>query len=186
MKEKEVNLRNLFSYYRGEGNPDGAIMPKSEVHISPNDRGFVFADGVYEVIRTYSGKLFRLEQHLVRLQRSLSGVRIVVPDVNAIGDIARELIARNGLQKVDATVYIQITRGVCPRAHAFPCVPVLPTIYVETNRLVPMTDGMSKGVGAITVPDIRWGRVDIKSIALLPNVLARQQAVEQGVYEAGS
>jgi D-alanine transaminase len=159
-------------------------MPKERVCISPNDRGFLFADGVYEVMRSYEGRLFQVEEHLRRLRRSLDAIRVVFDGLAGIGRIAQELLVRNGLTECDATVYVQVTRGACPRAHSFPCTPVMATVYMEATRFEPETGVLEPGVTAITVPDIRWGRVDIKSVALLPNVLARQAAVEHGVFEA--
>jgi D-alanine transaminase len=144
----------------------------------------MFADGVYEVIRSYEGKLFRLEEHLCRLKQSLAAVRIDLADLSTVGSIARALIEKNDLQAGDATVYVQITRGVCARAHAFPPEPVMPTVYLEAARLGPRTDDLERGVAVITLADSRWGRCDIKSIGLLPNVLACQLAVEHGVAEA--
>jgi D-alanine transaminase len=164
--------------------PEGAIRLKPEVRISPNDRGFMFADGVYEVLRSYQGRLFCPREHFARLQRSLAGVRIEFPDFVQLEQAARELIARNGLEQCEATVYIQITRGAAPRQHGFPPVTVPKTVYMETARVEPVPEHEAEGVAVITVPDIRWARCDLKTVALLPNVLARQLAIDAGAYEA--
>ena len=187
-------------YYRSAGFPAGGLIPKDEAAISPNDRGFLFADGVYEVMRSYSGRLFRPGEHLARLAHSLEVVRIPFSDTAGLTTVARELLRRNGLDLCDATVLIQVTRGVSPRMVAAPREPLLPTVYVETSRLEPeiagtvprrvgrrRSMGLSPdfaGVSVITVPDTRWSRCDVKAIGLLPNVLARFQATEAGADEA--
>jgi len=170
--------------FQSEDVPGGAILRRSRVRISPNDRGFMFADGVYEVVRSYSGRFFRLKEHLRRLRLSLKSTRIEFKSLDAIEPGARELLRLNRLDKGDATVYVQITRGAYPRQHAFPARPVIPTFYVEVNRLKPYRQEMETGVRVITVPDIRWSRCDIKSIALLGNVLAAQQACAKRAFEA--
>ena len=144
----------------------------------------MFADGVYEVIRTYKGKFFHLPEHLKRLKRSLEAVRINYRSMTKIESVVRELLKRNNLQKKDASIYIQITRGVWFRSHAFPPEPVLPTVYIEASSFVPHDYDAGKGVAVITASDIRWGRCDIKSIGLLANVLARQRAVDNNAAEA--
>jgi len=164
--------------------PGGAILRKSRVRISPDDRGFMFADGVYEVIRSYHGRFFHLREHLRRLRHSLKSTRIEFKGIAAIEPGAQELLRLNHLLNRDATVYIQITRGVCPRQHAFPAKPVIPTFYMEVNRFQPYEQELESGVDVITVPDIRWSRCDIKSLALLGNVLAAQQAKQKGAFEA--
>jgi D-alanine transaminase len=170
--------------FQSEDVPRRAILRKSKVRISPDDRGFMFADGVYEVIRSYSGRFFHLKEHLRRLGHSLKSLRIEFKELDAIETSARELLRKNGLENGDATVYVQITRGVYPRQHAFPARLVVPTFYVEVNRLKPCRQEMETGVKVITVPDIRWSRCDIKSIALPGNVLAAQQACMKGAFEA--
>jgi D-alanine transaminase len=144
----------------------------------------MFADGVYEVIRSYSGRLFHPKEHLRRLEHSLESAEIEFKGLDAIEPQACELLRLNHLETGDATAYIQITRGVHPRQHAFPARPVIPTFYLEVNRLVPHRQEMETGVKVITVPDIRWSRCDIKSIALLGNVLAAQQARARRAFEA--
>ncbi|HJX17585.1 MAG TPA: aminotransferase class IV, partial [Acidiferrobacterales bacterium] len=147
------------------------------------DRGFVFADGVYEVIPAYGGRLFRLPQHLARLDNSLAGIRLSNPlaarDWQAV--FTRLVEAGGG---GDQSVYLQVTRGPAERDHAFPKQST-PTVFAYSQALkYPEPAQLAAGVAAITVPDIRWQRCDIKAIALLPNVLMRQQATEQGAAEA--
>lgn len=173
-----------WAYYKGKNAPKGIFLPKDRVCISPNDRGFMFGDGAYEVVRTYYGKLFNLPEHLKRFKRSLDALRIDASDIPLIETAVKEILKRNNLQTGDATIYIQVTRGIWRRSHAFPTEPVQPTVYVEASRFIPHKDDAKKGVDAITVNDIRWARCDIKAIGLLPNVLARQQAVENGAAEA--
>ena len=163
---------------------NGHFIPKEDVKISPDDRGFLFADGVYEVIRSYDGRLFKAENHLNRMDRSLRELRIDGPDEESLRDIAEKLIPYNHFGDGDAVLYIQITRGVAPRRHSFPDKETRPTIYACPSPLQPPEEKWESGVKVILVPDIRWARCDIKSVALLPNVLASQQAVERGAEEA--
>jgi len=162
---------------------NGNYLPKDQVRISPDERGFLFGDGIYEVVRTYGGRLFALDAHLARLRFGVCELGINGVDVNALGDAAAELLRRNDLTSGDATVYFQVTRGAAPRTHHFPDPPVPPTVYLQAARFTPKLDP-AKGVAAITVPDIRWARCDIKTIQLLPNVLANQQARAAGVGDA--
>ena len=158
---------------------NGDYLPLSEAKISVLDRGFLFGDGVYEVIPVYSGKPLRLEAHLKRLTNSLEGIRIAPP---LTGAKCEEIIARLLDGTEDQYVYLQITRGVSPkRDHAFPKEPVSPTIFAMCNPIAPLPQG---GVSAITVEDTRWHRCDIKAITLLANILGRQDAVEQSAAEA--
>jgi D-alanine transaminase len=163
---------------------NGKFIAKEEVFISPDDRGFLFADGVYEVICSYNGKLFKLEEHLHRLKRSLNEIQMAVPPMKQLQDIAKELISRNGLSTVRATIYIQITRGAAPRSHLFPDTDTPSTVYATASPFRPFYQEGEIGVKVITLPDIRWGRCDIKSVCLLPNVLASQQAKTKGATEA--
>ena len=158
---------------------NGDYLPLSEAKISVLDRGFLFGDGVYEVIPVYSGKPLRLEAHLKRLTKSLEEIRIAPP---LTGAQCEEIIARLLDGTEDQYVYLQITRGVSPkRDHAFPKEPVSPTIFAMCNPIAPLPQG---GVSAITVEDTRWHRCDIKAITLLANILGRQDAVEQSAAEA--
>mgnify|MGYP001076566341 CR=1 FL=1 len=163
---------------------NGQFMPKEEVKISPDDRGFLLGDGVYEVIRSYSGRLFKVEEHIRRLARSLRELRIEGVDTEALKGIAEELIEYNELERGDAKLYVQVTRGVAPRRHSFPDGETSPTVYATASAFQPPRGKWEHGVKVILVPDIRWARCDIKSVALLPNILANQQAKERGAEEA--
>ena len=159
---------------------DGAFGPLEDIRISPLDRGFLFGDGVYEVIPVYAGRLFRAGAHLDRLERSLGEVRIQDPLGRAgWGALLEELVERNG--GGHQAVYLQVTRGAAPRDHAFPG-GVAPTVFAMT-RVIDV-DSDTPPLRAITRPDIRWTRCDIKSVALLPNVLMRQEAQDAGASEA--
>jgi D-alanine transaminase len=162
---------------------NGTFVPKGEVRLTPDDRGFLFGDGVYEVARTYGGKLFALDRHLARLRYSLDQMRIRGGEIEKVPDVFRQLLERNQLDKKDAVVYLQVTRGTAPRTHAFPNPQVSPTVYGYAAPIVPKFDP-EKGVAAICVPDTRWARCDIKSISLVANCLANQEAAEAGVFEA--
>ncbi|HUF27338.1 MAG TPA: D-amino acid aminotransferase [Gemmatimonadaceae bacterium] len=163
---------------------NGRFIDSSEARVSVEDRGFLFADGVYEVIRIYEGRPFLMDPHMARLRDGLAAIRIAGADVDAIPDIADRLLRDNGLAAGEATIYIQVTRGQAPRAHAFPP-EAEPTVYVATPpfRGHPAAY-FEEGTAAVTVPDTRWSRCDIKSIALLPNVLANQAAKERDAFEA--
>ncbi|MGC2413392.1 MAG: D-amino-acid transaminase [Stellaceae bacterium] len=154
---------------------------QAAVHIE--DRGFQFADGVYEVIAVRGGGLVDAERHLYRLKRSLGELRIPAPLGDAaINIVLREVIRRNGVDT--GIVYLQITRGGAPRDHAFPKA-VKPTLVVTARRSrLPDPRLGEDGIAIITIPDIRWQRCDIKSVALIANVLGKQQAREAGAYEA--
>jgi D-alanine transaminase len=162
---------------------NGRFMALEDVKISVEDRGFQFGDGVYEVVRTYGGAPFRLREHLQRLQRSVHALALPMPfTLDEWSDVVLEGVKRAGYP--EHKIYIQITRGVSPRDHAFPghrdatCVMTVRELHDLDPAL------RRSGVSAMTTPDLRWGRCDIKSLNLLPNVLARQQAKEAGVFEA--
>jgi D-alanine transaminase len=153
------------------------------VHI--DDRGYQFADGIYEVCLVIGGRYWDMEGHLARMERSLSALRIRMPmGVASLKVVMNEVLRRNRLS--DALVYIQVTRGVAPRNHPFPADEVAPALVMTARRFdLDHSDAQAAtGVSVITAPDIRWGRVDIKSISLLPNVLAKQAGVEAGAAEA--
>jgi D-alanine transaminase len=164
---------------------NGDYLPQPEARVSVEDRGFLFADGVYEVARIYEGHIFLLERHLERLRFGLGELRIRDDVVSQIPGIAARLLDQNNLHTGDATLYIQITRGAAPRAHAFPPLDTPPTTFLIAKpfRNHPASC-WQQGVPTVTVADTRWSRCDIKSIALLPNVLANQQAKEAGAFEA--
>jgi D-alanine transaminase len=163
---------------------NGRFLDKSEVRIDPEDRGFMLADGTYEFVRIYNGRPFRLREHLRRFANSLSQIRMALPADADFEAVAGELIRRNGMDRAESALYLQITRGAAPRRHPFPDPAVPPTIYAALVPVTPPEDKWRDGVAAITVPDLRWGRCDIKSIGLLPNVLAAQRAAEAGAEEA--
>jgi D-alanine transaminase len=163
---------------------NGEFVDKDEVRISPDDRGFVFGDGVYEVLRAQDGAFFRADDHFARLRRSLDHVRIRGIDVEALRDAVRALLPKNDLQDGPAKVYLQITRGAAPRQHAFPDDSVEPTVYARANPLAPPVEKWTQGVKVVLRPDQRWARCDVKSLNYLPNVLANQAAQEAGAYEA--
>jgi D-alanine transaminase len=161
---------------------NGEFLPLSQARIPVLDRGFIFGDGVYEVIPVYARRPFRLGEHLRRLQYSLDGIRLANP--YAEGEWVRlieELIAR--CPHRDQSLYLQVTRGVAKRDHAFPK-DTPPTVFMMTNVLsTPSAEAVEKGVAAVSAEDDRWLRCDIKSIALLGNVLLRQRAVDAGAAE---
>jgi D-alanine transaminase len=160
------------------------ILPLEEAYISPFDRGFLFADGVYESIRTYNGKLFRFKDHLDRLKRSLKEIRIDFKEFDSLENIIYDLIKKNKIEG-EALVYLQITRGsVIPRTHSFPKEKILPTLFISVKKFNEDNDEQSRGVKVILQEDIRWLRCDIKSISLLPIVLASQKATEENAVEA--
>lgn len=161
---------------------NGQYLEKDRVRISPDDRGFVFGDGIYEVMRTYDGRLFRAEDHLRRMEYSLEALYMDGPSPETVLGIADELMRENDL--TDAVVYIQITRGVAERRHAFPDETPPPTVYARVKPPTEEPEKHQKGVAALLVPDLRWARCDIKSISLLPNVLASSRAKEGGFEEA--
>jgi D-alanine transaminase len=162
---------------------NGAFLSPDAAKVSVFDRGFIFGDGVYEYIPVFGQRLFRLPQHLARLEASLREVRIPNPLTPAQWrEMFDRLIAGNDTD--DQSIYIHITRGVAPRDHGFP-ENVTPTLFVYAQPLkYPTTEQLAQGVAAITTHDIRWGRCDIKAIALLANALLRQQAIEAGAAEA--
>ncbi len=159
---------------------NGEFQPLEETRISPLDRGFLFADGVYEVIPVYAGRLFRADAHLDRLERSLASIRIADPlGRTGWNTLLDGIIERNG--GGHQAVYLQVTRGAAPREHGFPG-SVAATVFAMTRIL----DGQPQilPINAVTRPDIRWTRCDIKSVALLPNVLMRQEAADASAAEA--
>jgi D-alanine transaminase len=162
---------------------NGSFLSKDEVKISPDDRGFLFADGVYEVVRWYEGAFFDMESHVARLKRSMKEIRISWPDADAFPSIAGELITRNNLQLKPSLIYLQVTRGSAKRTHAFPSPPVEPTVYCYAWGFKPATELISSGIETILRDDPRWNRCDIKSISLLPNILYFQEAIEAGTME---
>ena len=164
---------------------NGQYLPKSEITISPDDRGFLFADGLYEVIRAYDGVLFRTDDHIRRLNRGAFYLRLPVQDFSYLATVGQDLIEKNGLAG-DATVYIQVTRGAAPRKHGFPDPATPLTVFAEAKAFDPEKGrgDRENGIATITVADQRWARCDLKTVGLTANVLANQQAMEAGVKEA--
>jgi D-alanine transaminase len=164
---------------------NGQFLPLAEAGISPLDRGFLYGDGVYEVIPVYSRRAFRIEEHLKRQQATLAGIKLANPlDLAGWTAVVEQLIAAAPWD--DQSIYLQVTRGADnKRDHAFPLPGVAPTVFAFASPLVtPSAETRALGVAAITVADQRWARCDLKVISLLANVLARQQAVEAGCAEA--
>ena len=164
---------------------NGSYGPLSDAAVSVEDRGFQFADGVYEVWSVFDGRMADYDGHMTRLARSLTELRIPIPMTReSLTVVLKETIRRNRVR--DGIVYLQVTRGAARRDHPFPA-PGTPPSVIVTSRSVDQTKAEAmarKGVAVITQPDIRWGRCDIKTVGLLPNVLAKQAAREQGAYEA--
>ena len=169
--------------YLRTGDFNGQLTPLSEAKIPVLDRGFIFGDGVYEVIPMYARRLFRAKQHIARLFRSLNAIAIPNPHTEEewmalVGKVAAAYPAD------DQLIYIQVTRGVARRAHAFPK-DATPTVFIMTNALsVPAAEVREKGIACVSAEDVRWLRCDIKSTSLLGNVLAAQYASEQSAVEA--
>jgi D-alanine transaminase len=164
---------------------NGRYRPLSEAMIHVEDRGFQFSDGVYEVCEVRGGRLVDERRHMARLKRSLDAVRIELPmSLAALGIVLRETVRRNRVR--DGLVYLQVTRGAARRDHGFPPAGTAPGMVVTARSLDPARGERiaAEGIAVITVPDNRWARVDIKAVSLLPNVLAKQVAREQGAREA--
>ena len=163
---------------------DGRFIAKAEVRVSPDDRGFLLGDGIYEVAAAYDGRFVALDKHMDRLRRSLRESRIDDTIADPLETVFQELLERNGFaESGKAMVYLQVTRGVAPRSHAFPKSAPRPTVYAYAAPFPDMGD-LASGIGAITRPDLRWSRCDIKVISLIANVLANQEAKEAGCFEA--
>ncbi len=164
---------------------NGRYLPRAQACVSVEDRGFQFADGVYEVCEVRGGHLVDERRHMARLDRSLSALRIARPMTPAaLSVVLHETVRRNRV--TEGIVYVQVSRGAARRDFAFPAADTRPTVVVtaRSSDLARLEQLASEGVAVVTVPDIRWGRVDIKSVALLPNVLAKQAARDDGAHEA--
>ena len=164
---------------------NGRYLPFRDAKVHVEDRGYQFGDGVYEVCEVRGGRLIDERRHLARLVRSLEELRIRMPmSLAALSIVMREVAARNRIGY--GIVYLQVTRGVARRDHAFPVPEVRPSLVVTARSLNKTRNEAlaAKGIAVVSVPDNRWGRVDIKTIGLLPNVLARQAAIEQGARDA--
>jgi D-alanine transaminase len=165
---------------------NGAYKPLAQAHVHVLDRGFIFGDGVYEVVPVYGGKLFRFDEHMARLERSLGKLRIRQPHTHAEWlERCRKLVAAlvETEDVWDQVVYIQVTRGVAPRDHVMP-EGIEPTVFLMCNPMKPATpEQRHAGVACTTARDFRWERGDIKSVSLLGNVLARQMSADHGALE---
>lgn len=164
---------------------NGRYVPRAEAKVAVEDRGYQFADGVYEVCEVSGGRLVDERRHMARLDRSLKELRIARPmSPAALAVVLRETVRRNRVR--DGIVYLQVTRGVAPRDFPFPPDGIRPSLVVTARNhdIARLEQQAAEGVGVVTVPDIRWQRVDIKSVALLPNVLAKQAARDKGAREA--
>jgi D-alanine transaminase len=165
---------------------NGEYLPAERALVPAGDRGFLFGDGVYEVTRAIDGRLFAADRHMLRLAR---GLRVLAIDVapaeqEALLEVSERLLAENGLAEREAAVYVQITRGAALRTHHFPPAGTRPTVYAFAWRLTPIPELRAEGARVVTHPDLRWARCDLKTVNLLPNVLAKQKAHEAGAFEA--
>jgi D-alanine transaminase len=164
---------------------NGRYVPHRDAAVHVEDRGYQFADGVYEVCEVRGGRLIDERRHMARLERSLAELRIEQPmPLNSLGVVLRETVRRNRVR--EGIVYLQVTRGVAPRDHAFPKAGTRPSVVVtaKSHDSARNERTAAEGIAVITVPENRWPRVDIKSVSLLPNVLAKQAAREAGAKEA--
>lgn len=164
---------------------NGRYGPKSEAAVHIEDRGYQFADAVYEVWGVTGGRLMDYEGHMARLERSLNELRIAHPMSRAaLTHVLRETLRRNRV--TNGLVYLQISRGTAPRDHAFPSADTPPSVVVTAKSLnrTKAEAGAARGIGVVTRPDIRWGRCDIKTVGLLPNILAKQEALDAGAGDA--
>jgi len=160
---------------------NGEYLPLEQARISPEDRGFLFADAIYEVARFYRGRPFHLAEHLARMREGLAALEISV-DAGFYPGVAERLLQLNNLASGDAIVYAQVSRGAAPRAHGFPPGGTKPTVFAQARASDPV--GPVGGGSAILLPDERWGRCDIKTVMLLANVLSYERARKTGAIEA--
>lgn len=166
---------------------NGSFVDHNEAKVSVADRGFIFGDGVYEVTRIINGKPFKEKEHLERLEQGLKSLKINIDHsvLEDIPKISQQLLEKNDLMEGEAAIYLQITRGTAwPRTHTFPNPDVKPSIYLSASAFTPHTELHKTGVDVITLADVRWTRCNIKTVQLLPNTLAKQQAQGAGVNSA--
>ena len=164
-----------------------AVLPKSEARISPDDRGFLFGDGVYEVVRVIGGRMVDLDRHLARLTDGAAALDLALDRSGGAAGVAaawERLLDANGLTSGEALCYAQLTRGAAPRGHAYPAAATPPTLYAFAQALTPPDALRAAGAAVVTYPDLRWARCDLKTVNLLPNVMARQAAAAAGAFEA--
>jgi D-alanine transaminase len=165
---------------------NGSYLPRERALVSVDDRGFTFGDGIYEVVRVVDERIFLWEAHAERMTRGLAAIRIPFgpSEVAGLRAVVERLLRDNDLTSGEATVYLQVTRGAATRVHRFPPAGTPPTVYAAASAFTPSDEMREKGVKAITFPDFRWARCDLKTVNLLGAVLARQAAAEAGAYEA--
>jgi D-alanine transaminase len=169
----------------GVVNLNGEFLPRERATVSVDDRGFIFGDGIYEVTRVVNGRLFEADRHMRRLEYGLRGIGIDARmTAEQIIDAHYRLIQENGLTNGEGTVYLQITRGAAPRTHYFPPASTPATVFMSTSPFTPNHAQREQGASAVTYPDIRWSRCDLKTVNLLGAVLAKQHAVAAGSLEA--
>ena len=165
----------------------GEFVPKSEARVSPDDRGFLFGDGVYEVVRVIDGRMIDLDRHLARLTSGAAALALALDRAGGAACVHHawtRLLDVNGLGEGEALCYAQLTRGAAPRAHAYPAADTPPTLYAFAQRIDPPDALRRTGARAVTYPDLRWARCDLKTVNLLPNVMAKQAAAAAGAFEA--
>ena len=165
---------------------NGQFLPVEQATLSVLDRGFIFGDGVYEVWRVVDGRLFEHQRHARRLRHGLKALEIAIPDadVDALETVAYRLLRDNNLEQGEGTFYVEITRGAAPRTHAFPPPGTRATVLAMVSRFEVPHAVRAAGAKAITQPDTRWLHCDIKTVQLLPNVMAKQKAQAAGALEA--
>ena len=163
---------------------NGRYVPQPDASVNIEDRGYQFGDGIYEVVHLFDGRFIDEDLHLARLERSLREIALPMPMPRAsLRMVLREVARRNRV--TEGLLYMQVTRGVARRDHAFPNKPIPPALVVTVKRIAPYPTNVDRwGAAAITMPDLRWARCDIKTVNLLPNCLARQAAREKGAIEA--
>ena len=164
---------------------NGQFLPRNEAKLSVDERGFFFGDGVYEVTRVVRGRLFEWDRHARRLARGLKELRIDPGlDMNSIHSLHERLIQENKLFEGQGTVYLQITRGAAPRTHHFPPAGTPATVFLSASAFSPASEVRARGVAVMTYPDYRWSRCDLKTVNLLPAVMAKQFASDNDAFES--
>ena len=164
---------------------NGQFLQRSEAKLSVDERGFFFGDGVYEVTRVVRGRLFEWDRHARRLARGLRELRIDAGlDLDTIRSLQERLVQENGIVEGQGTVYLQITRGAAPRTHHFPPPGTPATVFLSATSFVPASEVRARGVAVTTYPDYRWSRCDLKTVNLLPAVMAKQFASDHDAFES--
>ncbi|MFN8581034.1 MAG: D-amino acid aminotransferase [Gemmatimonadaceae bacterium] len=164
---------------------NGQFLPRSEAKLSVDERGFLFGDGIYEVTRAVHGSLFEADRHLKRMWRGIRELRLnFTMSSEAIVEAHQRLLRENGFVDGEAYIYLQVTRGAAPRTHHFPPADTPVTVFMSASRFVPPNDKRAVGVSAVTYPDYRWSRCDLKTVNLLPAVMAKQNATDHEAFES--